>query len=115
MLHKYLKLNIKFGRMIIGTLLAGGFMGVSVYFINQVLNGFLGKSISTIISIIIGIFIYALAIFLFKILKKEDILMIPFGTKIYPILVKIGIYKEQPIKTKKSHQIEKRHKPKHMK
>ena len=46
-------------------------------------------------SILCGVIIYILAVFLLKILKKEDILMIPFGTKIYPILVKLKIYKEE--------------------
>lgn len=93
-LNKHLKLNFQFGRMILGPITAGTLMGVSVYFINKGLNGIVGQSMSTILSIICGVIIYILAIFIFKILKKEDILMIPFGTKIYPILVKLGIYKE---------------------
>lgn len=93
-LNKHLKLNFQFGRMILGPITAGTLMGVSVYFINKGLNGIVGQSMSTILSIICGVIIYILDIFIFKILKKEDILMIPFGTKIYPILVKLGIYKE---------------------
>lgn len=154
-LNKNLKLNFEFRRMILGPILAGVLMGVSVYFINQALNGIIRHSISTIISIILGVIIYVLAIFLFRILKKEDILMIPFGTKIYPILVKLKVYKEEPKletensekskleirdikqarletesieiinqvqekmiipeRKRRTHQIEKRHHPKHMK
>lgn len=94
-LNKHLKLNFKFGRMILGPITAGILMGGSVYFINKGLNNITGYSISTILSIIVGAIIYVLAILGFKILKKEDILMIPFGTKIYPILVKLKIYKEE--------------------
>ena len=116
-LNKNLKLNFKFGRMILGPIAAGIFMGVSVYFINKGLNMVIGQSISTIISILLGATIYVLAILVFKILKKEDILMIPFGTKIYPILVKLRIYKEETGLAAEEIQNQKniKHKPKHMK
>lgn len=104
-LNRNLKLNFKFGRMILGPILAGGVMAISVYFINKGLNVVVSQSISTIISIILGGIIYVLAILIFKILKKEDILMIPFGTKIYPILLKLRIYNET----------ENKYQPKHMK
>lgn len=122
-LNRNLKLNFKFGRMVIGPILSGLIMGVSVYFINKGLNMIIGPSISTILSILIGAVIYVLAIFTFKILKKEDILMIPFGTKIYKILLKLGIYKEEiymaaeniTIENKTIKQNRKKHIPKHMK
>ena len=55
----------------------------------------MGQNLSTIISIILGAIIYVILVFVSKILKKEDIMMIPFGTKIYNILVKLKIYKEE--------------------
>ena len=54
----------------------------------------IGHSISTVISIILGAVIYGIALLLMKVLTKEDIMMIPFGNKLYPILVKLKIYKE---------------------
>ncbi len=104
-LNKNIKLNFKFGRMILGPIIAGILMGIAVYFANQWMNTVMGQSLSTIISIILGAIIYVLIIFILRILKKEDILMIPFGIKIYPILVKLKIYRE----------IEDEYKPKHMK
>lgn len=95
-LHKNLKLNFEFGRMIVAPIAAGALMGGLVHFINEGLNNVVGNSMSTILSIICGGIIYVLALFLGKILQKEDILMIPFGTKIYPLLVKLRIYKEEP-------------------
>ena len=103
-LNKNIKLYFKFGRMILGPIIAGVLMGISVYFANQWMNTVMGQSLSTVISIILGVIIYVLIIFIMKILKKEDILMIPFGTKVYPILVKLNIYKETE-----------EHKAKHMK
>ena len=70
-------------------------MGVCTYFINQGLNMIIRHSISTIISIILGAAIYAILILLMKALTKEDIMMIPFGSKLYSILVKLKIYKEE--------------------
>ena len=54
-----------------------------------------GNTISTLISIIIGAVSYVIAIMLLKVLSKEDIMMIPFGSKLYPVLVKMGVYKEE--------------------
>ncbi|MCI9247504.1 MAG: polysaccharide biosynthesis protein [Clostridia bacterium] len=95
-LHKNLRLNFEFGRMIVSPIAAGALMGGVVYFINKGLNTVVGNSMSTIISIICGGIIYVLALFLGKILLKEDILMIPFGTKIYPLLVRLRIYQDEP-------------------
>lgn len=47
---------------------------------------------ATIIAIIIAVIIYLLAVIALKIFSKEDILMIPYGTKIYKILEKLKIY-----------------------
>lgn len=97
-MSRKLKLNIghNFKRMVLGPITSGVIMGVSVHFINQGLNTVLGSSVSTIVSILCGVIIYGLTILVFRVLQKEDLFMIPFGTKIYPILVKIGIYKEEP-------------------
>ncbi len=92
-LSRHIKIKFKLGRMIIAPVIAASFMGVCTYFINQGLNTFVGNAISTIVSIILGAIIYVVTIFALKILSKEDILMIPFGTKIYHFLEKIGLYK----------------------
>ena len=94
-LIKNIKLNLKFGRMIIAPIFASAFMGICTFFVNQLLNNIVGNKLSTVISIIIGALIYVTTILVSKILKKEEILMIPFGTKIYNLLVKLRIYKEK--------------------
>ena len=80
--------------MILGPICASTIMGICTYFINQGLNNIVGASISTIISIILGAIIYVITILVLRILNKEDIMMLPFGTKIYNLLVKLKIYKE---------------------
>lgn len=90
-LQKNIKLHLKCWRMVIAPIFASIFMGVCTYFINQGLNTMIGQNMSTIISIILGAVIYIITIFVLKILKKEDIMMIPFGTKIYAVLVKLRL------------------------
>ncbi len=96
-LTKYIKLEFKFKNMILIPIIAGIVMGISVYFINKGLNMIMSNSISTIISIIIGACIYGIIILLTRVLRKEDIMMIPFGSKIYPLLVKLKIYKKEEV------------------
>lgn len=89
-----IKLKIPVKKYIIKPLACGIIMGLGVYFINKGLNLLFSQNISTIISIGCGAIIYVASIICLKTLSKEDILMIPFGTKIYDVLVKFKIYKE---------------------
>ena len=72
-------------------------MGASLFGINMLLNNYINSSISTLISIACGALIYVIAILLLKALTKDDILMIPYGNKLYDVLVKMKIYKEERI------------------
>ena len=93
-LRKSIKLNLNFKDNIIKPIISALIMGVLVYLIDAGLSKVINANIATIISVLCGVLIYVVMILLTKSLKKEDILMIPFGSKIYPILVKFGIYKE---------------------
>ena len=68
-------------------------MGLIVFGSYKIFNNLFGNTISTIISIAVGAILYCGLILLTKTLKKEDIMMMPYGTKIYNILIKMGIYK----------------------
>ena len=92
--------------MIIAPVIAASFMGVCTYFIQHALVGILGNAISTVAAIILGAIIYAITLFMLRILSKEDILMIPFGTKLYALLLKLGIYKEEVAVTEKIQSVE---------
>ena len=81
-LTKKVKLNIRPVRYIVKPLLAGIIMGVSVYFINMGLNMIMSATISTLVSILSGAIIYVAMIFILKILTKDEILMVPFGSKL---------------------------------
>ena len=54
--------------------------------------GIIGTKLATIISIGVAIIVYALSVAVLKILTKEEVLMLPLGSKIYKILNKMKIY-----------------------
>ena len=61
--------------------------------LNNLSLNFLGIKLSAIIGILVAIIIYGLAIIALKIFEKDEIYMIPYGTKIYKFLTKVKIYK----------------------
>ena len=97
MLRNSMKLDLTFSKFVIKPFLASIIMAVCSYAIYIILIGIgLGK-LATIIAIGIAVLIYALSVVVLKIFTKEEIFMIPYGQKIYKILEKFGIYKEQQI------------------
>ena len=66
-------------------------MGILVYITNYILGLIINPKISTLISIIIGVLSYGLTLLKLNVLTKGDILMLPFGTKIYKVLEKMKL------------------------
>ena len=93
-LNKEIKLDFRIKQHFIKPTIASAIMGILVYSIYKIFINYIGNSISCIISIIIGVIIYITIVLAMKILSKDDIYMIPFGTKLYKILLKLKIYKE---------------------
>ncbi|MEE1280462.1 MAG: polysaccharide biosynthesis C-terminal domain-containing protein, partial [Oscillospiraceae bacterium] len=56
----------------------------------NLLEGALSSNLTTVISIIFAAIIYAICLLLFKVLSKDDIIMLPKGKKIVKILEKRG-------------------------
>ena len=73
------------------------FMGAVAFGTHYFLEGIIGNSKATIIAIVVGAITYGTMIAITKTLTKEELYMIPFGTKIYKILVKLRIYKDEAI------------------
>lgn len=93
-LKKTVKLDFRISKMILKPLIITIIMSIVSY---GVYTGILASEIvsgriATIICIIVAIIVYAILVILFKILSKEDILMLPKGEKIYEILKKVKIY-----------------------
>ena len=62
--------------------------GISAYFAEIVFDYFFRQRIATILSVMVAIVVYIFALFLFKAIKREDILQMPKGNKIIKILEK---------------------------
>ena len=70
-------------------------MSICSYAIYIILLKVLSLKIAAIIAICLAIAIYALAIVSLRVFTKEEIYMIPYGQKIYGILIKMGIYRTE--------------------
>ena len=93
-LNKEIKLKMNIKDNILKPTIASAIMGIVVYLAYKIMVNGLGNSIACILGIIIGVLIYAILIIGMKVLTKEDIYMIPYGTKLYKVLLKFKIYKE---------------------
>lgn len=94
-LSKYVKLNINFKKNILKPLFSSIVMGIVAFDTHYFLSKAIGNSKATIIAILVGALTYGIMIAVTKTLSKEELYMVPFGTKIYKVLVKLKIYKEK--------------------
>ena len=81
--------------MVIKPIIASAMMAVVSYGTYILLNGIIARNMATIIALIVAVIVYVLSILVLRIFNEEDILMLPYGQKIYAVLVKVGIYKEK--------------------
>lgn len=93
-LVRNMKLDLTFSKFILKPFLATIIMGVCSYAAYMFLGSINAGKVVTIIAILIAIIVYILAVIALKIFTKEEILMIPYGHKVYKMLEKMGIYKE---------------------
>ncbi len=94
-LKKNMDIKFSFSKYIIKPIIATIIMSVCSYAIYLGIKCIIIEKIATILAIGIAVIIYVLAIVALKIFTKEEIYMIPYGQKIYSLLEKFGIYKEE--------------------
>lgn len=120
-LTKTVKLNLSFVKLVIKPVIATAMMAIVSYVIYtllinanleviifnlsqtvpELLKGIFVKlsqnidRVVTILALIIAVIVYALSVVALKVFNKEEIMMIPYGTKIYAMLMKMGIYKPE--------------------
>lgn len=94
-MNRCVNMHIKFKTHILKPLISAIGMGLIVFGGYKLFSMAFGNTINTILSIVLGAISYCLLILLTKTLTKDDIMMIPYGTKIYNILLKLRIYKEE--------------------
>lgn len=93
-LRKSMKIDLSFSKFIVKPFFASLIMAVCSYAVYLLLGGINAGRMVTIIAISVAVVIYVLALIALKLFTKEEILMIPYGHKLYKILEKLGIYKE---------------------
>ena len=92
-LRKTIKLNLSFSKFILKPVIATLVMCVCSYYLYILMLGsIISTKIVTILAIGIAVIIYAVLVVILKIFDEDEITMIPYGTKIYKILKKLGIY-----------------------
>ena len=91
-LIRSIKLNLNFVKFIVKPVIATLAMCACSYYLYTILIGIISVKLATILAIIIAIIIYVVMVVILKIFDEEEIVMIPFGTKLYKILKTIGIY-----------------------
>ena len=97
-LTRYIKLDLNFTKHIFKPVFSALIMGGAAFATQRFLLDLLGNAKSTIIAILVGMIVYAIMIIITKTLNKEDFTRIPFGTKIYNVLVKMRIYKNVEVR-----------------
>lgn len=91
-LSRTIKLNLNFKKFILKPVIATIAMCACSYFAYTILLGIISSKLATILAIIIAVVIYLLMVVILKIFDEDEITMIPYGTKIYKILKRLGIY-----------------------
>lgn len=95
-LKKVIKLELKPVKFIVKPLIATGIMCICSYSLYSILLGVIGSGkIVTIIALLFAVVIYMIAVIALKIFTKEELAMIPYGTKLCKILERLGIYEKE--------------------
>ncbi len=89
---KHIKLDLSFTKFILKPILATAIMAVCSYFAYLQLASIISMRMATIIAIVIAVIVYIIAVIALKIFTKEELYMIPYGTKFVKILEKLKIY-----------------------
>lgn len=96
-LKKNMDIKFQFSKYILKPILATAMMSICSYAIYIILLKIVSLRIAALIAIALAVVIYVLSVISLKVFTKEEIYMIPYGQKIYKVLVRLGIYKEEKI------------------
>lgn len=89
--YRTIKIKLDFKQSLLKPALSALVMSGAVWGAYFVLNRIAGNTVSTVLSVFVGVVVYAAALFLFKTFTKEDILEFPKGEKIAALLSKVGV------------------------
>ena len=88
---KTITIKIDYKQSFLKPALSALVMSGAVWGAYMLLSKIAGNTASTIASVLVGVVVYAAALFLFKTFKKEDVLEFPKGEKIAKLLERVGL------------------------
>ena len=92
-LRRTIKLNLNFKKFILKPVLSTFAMCVCSYYLYTIMiSSIISAKLATILAIVIAVIIYVVMIIILKVFDEDEITMIPYGTKVYKILKRLGIY-----------------------
>lgn len=94
-LKRTIRMKTSFLKLIAKPLIASIMMAIVSFGVFILLKSIIAVKLATIIALIVAVIVYLLSILILKVFSKEDILMLPYGQKIFAILVRFGIYKQK--------------------
>jgi len=94
-LRNKINLNLNFKKFVLKPVVATAMMCICAIGAYNLFASFISAKIATIVALLVAVIIYGLTVVVLKIFEKEEIYMLPYGTKIYQILIKMNIYKEK--------------------
>ena len=92
-LSRTIKLDLNFKKFILKPAIATLAMCACAYYLYTIMIGsIISVKLATILALIIAVIIYLVMVVILKIFDEDEISMLPYGTKIYKILEKLGVY-----------------------
>ena len=91
-LRKNIKLDLGAMKFVIKPAIATAIMGICSYFVYTNILGIISGKLAILVALVVAVIIYALALIVLKIFKKEELLMLSAGDKIARVLEKLKIY-----------------------
>lgn len=88
---KYTNTHFDFNLSVIKPLVSSAVMAGAVVGSYDLLDLYMGRSISTVIAVMVGVFVYAIMLFVIKGITYDDLKMMPKGDKIIKLLKKIKL------------------------
>ncbi len=97
-LIRHIPIKLSLGKYIIKPLVSGIIMGGVAFGVFTLLSsvmgsGYINNLIATVVSIAVAAVVYFGFVFALHIMSKDDILLLPAGTKIYRLLIKFKLYR----------------------
>ena len=91
-LKKSISFKVDIKKSVLKPVISSMTMAISILLFRYLLKDMFGNTILTILSILVGVIVYAILIIKLKVFTKEEILGFPGGKKIYSILTKLKLY-----------------------